>query len=215
MGSSTVVRHESQEVSSTVSPRVEGSSPIGGKFFAEFFFSNTILADLTEWSIYGKPRMFKGPMQLNHHIRQSHYQSGRFLKTRKHHSCKRSASLEKNNHGYYLISNSFGTNSELLPLLLTLVLKMNGSTGTSTRPQVNKNSMTSLNWFDKTGHVNQELDWTNWWNSKQTNWNFNTTCSYTQVGRYDYCYCKDRFVPCRGDLVQNVIARRIKQPKYW
>ena len=50
MGSSTGVRHERQEVSS--SPRVEGSSPVGGKFFAEFFFSGTILA-----SIYGKPRI--------------------------------------------------------------------------------------------------------------------------------------------------------------
>ena len=46
MGSSTVVRHERQEVSSTVSPRVEGSSPVRGNFLAEFFFSNTILAGL-------------------------------------------------------------------------------------------------------------------------------------------------------------------------
>ena len=48
MGSSTVVRHERQEVSSTVSPMVESSSPVRGKVFVEFFFSNTILADLTE-----------------------------------------------------------------------------------------------------------------------------------------------------------------------
>ena len=48
MGSSTGVRHERQEVSSTVSPRVKGSSPVRGKFFADFFNSNTILADLTE-----------------------------------------------------------------------------------------------------------------------------------------------------------------------
>ena len=48
MGSSTGVRHERQEVSSTVSPRVEGSNPVGGKFFAEFFFSNTILASMPE-----------------------------------------------------------------------------------------------------------------------------------------------------------------------
>ena len=34
MGSSTVVRHEGQEVSSS---RVEGSTPVRGKFFAEFF----------------------------------------------------------------------------------------------------------------------------------------------------------------------------------
>ena len=34
MGISTVVRHERQELSST---RVEGSSPVRGKFFAEFF----------------------------------------------------------------------------------------------------------------------------------------------------------------------------------
>ena len=45
MGSSTVVRCERQEVSN---PRVKGSSPVRGKFFAQFFFSNTILADLTE-----------------------------------------------------------------------------------------------------------------------------------------------------------------------
>ena len=48
MGSSTVVRHERQEVSSTVTPRVKGSSPIRYKFFAQLFFSNTSLPDLTE-----------------------------------------------------------------------------------------------------------------------------------------------------------------------
>ena len=48
MGSSTVVRHKGQQVSSTVSPRVEGSNPVRGNFFADFFYSNTILADLTE-----------------------------------------------------------------------------------------------------------------------------------------------------------------------
>ena len=37
MGSSTVVKHERQEVISTVCPRVESSSPIRGKFFADFF----------------------------------------------------------------------------------------------------------------------------------------------------------------------------------
>ena len=47
MVSSTGVRHERQEVSSTDSYRVEGSSPVRGRFFAEFFFSNTILEDLT------------------------------------------------------------------------------------------------------------------------------------------------------------------------
>ena len=31
-------RHERQEVSSTVSARVEGSSPVRGKFFVDFFF---------------------------------------------------------------------------------------------------------------------------------------------------------------------------------
>ena len=36
MGSSTVVRHERQ-VCSTVNPRVEGSTPVRGNFFAEFF----------------------------------------------------------------------------------------------------------------------------------------------------------------------------------
>ena len=46
-------------MSSTVNPRVESSSPVRGKLFAEFFFcSNAILADLTEWSTYGKTRMF-------------------------------------------------------------------------------------------------------------------------------------------------------------
>ena len=34
MGSSTVVRHERQEVRSTDSPRVEGSTHVGGKFSA-------------------------------------------------------------------------------------------------------------------------------------------------------------------------------------
>ena len=49
MGSSTGVRHERQEVSSTDSPRVEGLSPVRGSFFfAEFICSNTILADLPE-----------------------------------------------------------------------------------------------------------------------------------------------------------------------
>ena len=42
----------------TVSPRLEGSSPVRGKFFAQFFFSNTILADLTEWSIYRKTQIY-------------------------------------------------------------------------------------------------------------------------------------------------------------
>ena len=37
MGSSTGVRHERQEVSSTVSPTVEGSTPVGGNFFAKYF----------------------------------------------------------------------------------------------------------------------------------------------------------------------------------
>ena len=37
MGSSTGAIHERQEMSSTVSPRVEGSSPVRGKFFAELF----------------------------------------------------------------------------------------------------------------------------------------------------------------------------------
>ena len=48
MGSSTVVRHERQKVSSTDSPRVEGSSPVRGSFFAEFISSNTILASMPE-----------------------------------------------------------------------------------------------------------------------------------------------------------------------
>ena len=49
MGSSTGVGHERQEVSSTDSPRVEGSTPVRGRFFfAEFICSNTILADLPE-----------------------------------------------------------------------------------------------------------------------------------------------------------------------
>ena len=49
MGSSTGVRHERQEVSSTDNPRVEGSTPVRGSFFiAEFICSNTILADLPE-----------------------------------------------------------------------------------------------------------------------------------------------------------------------
>ena len=33
-----MVRHDGQEVSSTVSPLIKVSSPVGGKFFAEFFF---------------------------------------------------------------------------------------------------------------------------------------------------------------------------------
>ena len=32
----------------TVSPRVEGSSPVRGKFFAQFPSSNTILASMPE-----------------------------------------------------------------------------------------------------------------------------------------------------------------------
>ena len=40
-------------MSSTVSPRVEGSTPV-----CWFFFSNTILASMPEWSIYGKTRMY-------------------------------------------------------------------------------------------------------------------------------------------------------------
>ena len=63
MGSSTGERHE--EVSSTVSPRVEGSTPVRGNFFADFY-SNTILADLTEWSIYGKPRISES-CQISQH----------------------------------------------------------------------------------------------------------------------------------------------------
>ena len=52
MGSSTGVRHERQEVSSTISPRVEGSNPVRGKFLLSFFFSDTILASMPERSIY-------------------------------------------------------------------------------------------------------------------------------------------------------------------
>ena len=49
MGSSTGVRHERQEVNSTDSPRVEGSSPIRVVFFfAEFICANTILALMPE-----------------------------------------------------------------------------------------------------------------------------------------------------------------------
>ena len=49
MESSTGVRHERQEVSSTDNPRVKGSTPLRGRgFFAEFISSNTILADLPE-----------------------------------------------------------------------------------------------------------------------------------------------------------------------
>ena len=50
MGSSTISKAWEQEVSTTDSPGVESSSPVRGKFFAVY----TILADLTEWSIYGK-----------------------------------------------------------------------------------------------------------------------------------------------------------------
>ena len=32
----------------TVSPRAKGPGPVRGKFFADFFYSNTNLADLTE-----------------------------------------------------------------------------------------------------------------------------------------------------------------------
>ena len=46
-----------QEVSTTGSPRVEGSIPVKGNFFAVIICSYTILADLTEWSIYRKSRM--------------------------------------------------------------------------------------------------------------------------------------------------------------
>ena len=57
MGSSTGVRYERQEVSSTVSPRVEGSSPVRGKFFAEFFsliqfwqiWQNDLFQENLEW----------------------------------------------------------------------------------------------------------------------------------------------------------------------
>ena len=50
MESSTVARHERQEVSSTDSPRVEGSSPVRGMFFffAEFICYNTILTSMPE-----------------------------------------------------------------------------------------------------------------------------------------------------------------------
>ena len=54
MGSSTGVRHERQEVSSTGS-RVQLLLELVF-FFAEFICSNTILADLPEWSTLGKPR---------------------------------------------------------------------------------------------------------------------------------------------------------------
>ena len=48
MGSNTVGKAE-QEVITIDSPRVEGSSPVRGKFFCCIFFCfNTILADLTE-----------------------------------------------------------------------------------------------------------------------------------------------------------------------
>ena len=57
MGSSTGVRHERQEVSSTDSPRVEGSSPVRSSFLGEFICFNTILGDLPEWSTLGKPRL--------------------------------------------------------------------------------------------------------------------------------------------------------------
>ena len=33
-------------------------------FFLNSFFSNTILADLTEWSIYGKPRLLHGKIHV-------------------------------------------------------------------------------------------------------------------------------------------------------
>ena len=46
-------------MSSGDSPRVEGSSPVRGKFFAEFFFSNTILASMPELSIYGNLKSCK------------------------------------------------------------------------------------------------------------------------------------------------------------
>ena len=50
MGSSTVVRHERQEVSSIVSPRDEGSSPVRGKFFAQFFSLIQFWQNLTEFT---------------------------------------------------------------------------------------------------------------------------------------------------------------------
>ena len=37
-----------EEVSSTVSPRVEDSISVRGNFFAQFFFLNTILASMPE-----------------------------------------------------------------------------------------------------------------------------------------------------------------------
>ena len=45
---STGVMHERQEVNSTVSPRVKSSSPVRGKIFAEYFYSNTILSSMPE-----------------------------------------------------------------------------------------------------------------------------------------------------------------------
>ena len=48
MGSSTGVRHERQEVSSTDSPKVEGSILLEVVFFAEFICCNTIRVDLPE-----------------------------------------------------------------------------------------------------------------------------------------------------------------------
>ena len=54
MGSSTVGKAWEQEVSTTDSTRVKGSSPVEVSFLLNLFFCNTILADLTEWSIYGK-----------------------------------------------------------------------------------------------------------------------------------------------------------------
>ena len=58
MGSNTGVRRERQEVSSTDSPRVEGSSPVTGCFYlAEFICSNIVLASMPEYSTLGKPRL--------------------------------------------------------------------------------------------------------------------------------------------------------------
>ena len=51
MGPSTVARHERQEVSSTVQVLLEVV------FFADFICSNTILADLPDWSTVGKHRI--------------------------------------------------------------------------------------------------------------------------------------------------------------
>ena len=48
------MRLQAQEVSTSNSPRVEGSIPAGCNLFAVFFLLSTILADLTEWSIYEK-----------------------------------------------------------------------------------------------------------------------------------------------------------------